>query len=75
VDNCGNHKHPEVKEWPAKHKRIRRGILTSVADLIAAVMSYVNQHNENPRSFTWTAKADDILAKVARARAVLISAK
>jgi len=56
-------------------KRIRRGVFTSVADLIAAIMSYVHKHNEQPQAFTWTAKADDILAKVERARAVLISTK
>nr|MBA3312249.1 IS630 family transposase [Planctomycetaceae bacterium]MBA3313784.1 IS630 family transposase [Planctomycetaceae bacterium] len=31
----------------------------------------VADHNRDPRPFVWTAQADDILAKVARARAVL----
>ncbi|HUX00156.1 MAG TPA: IS630 family transposase, partial [Phycisphaerae bacterium] len=35
------------------------------------IVDYIAEHNQNPKSFTWTAKADDILAKVARARAVL----
>lgn len=52
-------------------KRIRRGVFTSVGDLTEAIMSYINEHNANPKSFTWTAKAEDILAKVERARAVL----
>jgi len=52
-------------------KRIRRGSFTSVGELTAAIMSYVEEHNLNPKSFTWTAKAEDILAKVERARAVL----
>ena len=56
-------------------KRIRRGAFTGVTDLIAAIMSYIDEHNMNPRTFTWTAKAGDILAKIERARAVLISAK
>ena len=34
-------------------------------------MHYIDQHNENPKSFLWTAKVEDILAKVERARAVL----
>jgi hypothetical protein len=38
---------------------------------MAAIDDYVAQPNANPRSFTWTAKAQDILAKVRRARAVL----
>jgi len=34
-------------------------------------MTYIAQHNENPRAFAWTAKAEDILEKVHRAREVL----
>lgn len=56
-------------------KRIRRGVFTSVPELEAAIMSYIKNHNTDPKSFTWTAKAEDILAKVERARAVLISTK
>jgi transposase len=52
-------------------KRIRRGAFKSVAQLIEAIMNYIAAHNENPHSFVWTAKVDDILAKVRRARAVL----
>jgi hypothetical protein len=52
-------------------KRIRRGAFKSVPQLIQVVMEYIAQHNENPRSFVWTAKAADILAKVRRASAVL----
>ena len=52
-------------------KRIRRGVFRSVEQLIAAIMDYIAQHNENPQTFAWTAKAEDILAKVRRARAAL----
>ena len=52
-------------------KQIRRGVFTSVGDLVETIMSYINEHNTNPESFTWAAKAEDILAKVERARAVL----
>ncbi len=52
-------------------KRIRRGTFRSVDELVNAIMGYVDQHNENPKSYTWTAKAEDILAKVKRARGVL----
>ena len=37
-------------------------------DLIGAIDEYINRHNENPRPFIWTASANDILAKVKRAR-------
>lgn len=52
-------------------KRIRRGVFTSVPELEAAIMSYIEVHNANPKTFIWTAKAADILAKVERAHAVL----
>jgi hypothetical protein len=52
-------------------KRIRRGTFRSVEQLIAAIMAFIEGHNADPQSFTWTAKAEDILAKVRRARKVL----
>ena len=52
-------------------KRIRRGVFRSVEQLIAAIMDYIAQHNDNPQTFTWTAKVEEILEKVRRARAAL----
>jgi len=52
-------------------KRIRRDAFSSVASLIDAIESYVDRHNEQPKPFVWTKTADEILTKVARARAVL----
>src|SRR4051812_16250234 len=52
-------------------KRIRRGVFKSVERLIEAIQAYIDDHNSNPRPFVRTAKAKDILEKVARARAVL----
>jgi transposase len=52
-------------------KRIRRDTFTSVAELELAIQIYVNNHNDNPKPFIWTAEAKDILAKVARARGVM----
>ena len=49
-------------------RRLRRGIFRDVEELIMAIGDYVDQHNEQPRPFIWTATATDILAKVARAR-------
>ena len=51
--------------------QLRRGVSRSVEELIAAIDQYVDRHNENPKPFIWTAKAEDILEKVNRARAVL----
>lgn len=52
-------------------KNIRRGIFPSVPELIASIESYMNAHNGNPKPYVWTATAESILAKVARARATL----
>ena len=52
-------------------KRIRRGAFKSVKELIAAILGYIDEHNECPRPFVWTAKVDTILEKVARARRAL----
>lgn len=48
--------------------RIRRGVFASVAELVAAIQSYVTQHNQEPKPFIWTASASDILEKVMRGR-------
>ena len=62
-----------VERWFGEitDKRIRRGVFKSEQELIDAIMRYIENHNENPRTYKWTAKVDDILKKVARARAVL----
>jgi transposase len=51
--------------------RIRRGIFRSVPELETAIQTYISSHNAAPKPFIWTASANDILAKVARARKVL----
>lgn len=51
--------------------RLRRGVFRDVPELVEAIESYVEKHNENPKPFIWTAKATDILAKVKRARKAL----
>ena len=43
----------------------------SVEQLIAAIQAYIENHNSDPKPFVWTAKAQDILEKVGRARAAL----
>ncbi len=51
--------------------RRRRGALRSVEELINAIGDHIDQHNVQPKPFTWTAKASDILEKVKRARRTL----
>jgi transposase len=43
---------------------IRRGTFTSVKVLIKQIRDYIAAWNANPKPFTWTATADEILAKV-----------
>ncbi len=52
-------------------KQIRRGSFTSVDQLINAISVFIDAHNTSPSPFVWAAKAEDILAKVQRAQAVL----
>ena len=52
-------------------KCVRRGAFGDVPELIGAITSYIKAHNDNPKSMVWTAKAEDILEKVRRARATL----
>ena len=62
-----------IERWfrAITEKRIRRGTFHNEKELIQAIMDYIAHHNENPQSFSWTAKAETILVKVSRARAVL----
>ncbi|MDG4532455.1 IS630 family transposase [Streptomyces sp. AV19] len=43
---------------------IRRGTFSSVRVLVSQIRDYINTWNEHPKPFTWTATADEILAKV-----------
>jgi len=54
-------------------KRIRRGVFTSVAELVAAIDEYIAHHNIKPKPFIWTKSARDILQKVIRANSRLSS--
>ncbi len=48
--------------------RLKRGVFRDLEELIMAVESYIDRHNEKPKPFIWTAAARDILEKVTRAR-------
>ena len=54
-------------------ERLRNGVFRSVPELTAAIKEYIVLHNKNPKPFVWTAKANDILAKVIRANRRLSS--
>ena len=54
-------------------QRLRRGVFTSVPELITAIDEYIENHNQAPKPFIWTKSAKDILQKVIRANEKLSS--
>ncbi len=64
-----------VERWfrEISDKRIRRGVFRSVPELIAAIQEYLDNHNQNPRVFVWTASVDRIMAKIAKCKEALDS--
>jgi transposase len=63
----------QVERWfrDLTDKNLRRGIFASVPDLIASIQTYIDTSNADPKPYEWTATAESILAKVARARTAL----
>ena len=47
---------------------IRDGSFTSVSHLSREIVRHLAEHNANPKPYQWTAKGEDILAKIKRAR-------
>lgn len=62
-----------VERWfrEITDKRIRRGSFRKVPELVAAINDYVDNHNENPRVFVWTASVEHILNKIAKSKEAL----
>jgi transposase len=54
-------------------ERLRRGVFTSVPELVTAIHEYIAHHNTDPKPFIWTKSARDILQKVIRANRRLSS--
>ena len=64
-----------VERWfrEITDKRICRGSFKSVPDLIDAIMKYLENHNQNPRVFIWSASVERILTKIAKCKEALDS--
>jgi transposase len=45
-------------------RRLKRGTFRSIVDLQTAINRYLAAHNHDPKPFTWTRSADQILAKM-----------
>jgi transposase len=56
----------QVETWFSiiTRQSIRRGTFSSVRVLIKQIQDYIKKWNTNAKPFTWTATADEILAKV-----------
>jgi len=62
-----------VERWfrEITDKRIRRGTFRNVGVLVAAIKEYMENHNQNPRVFVWSAPVERILAKIAKCKEAL----
>lgn len=62
-----------VERWFGEitRKRIRRGTFKSVKDLEQAIYDYIQHNNADPKPLVWTKKAEAIIEKVDRCKAVL----
>jgi transposase len=62
-----------VERWfkELTDRRLRRGVFTSVADLVAAIERWAASWNEAPKPFVWHTPAVEIIEKVRRGRAAL----
>jgi transposase len=60
-----------VERWfrELTDKAIRRGSFVSVPDLKRTIDEFLTVWNEAPKPFIWTATVEEIIAKIARARA------
>jgi transposase len=54
-------------------RRLKRGVFRSIVDLQAAINRFVDEHNAEPKPFTWTADPDKIIAAVRRGHQALDS--
>ena len=66
-----------VERWfeELSEKAIRRGSFVSVPDLQEAIASFWKLGTKKPKPFIWTAKVEDIIKKIERARAKLEQVK
>ena len=62
-----------IERWfeELSEKAIRRGSFVSVPDLQGAIDKFLEAWNRKPKPFTWTARIEEILKKIERARAKL----
>ena len=64
-----------VERWfrEITDKRIRRGSFKNVPELISAITQYLENHNQNPHVFIWSASVERIMSKIAKCKEALDS--
>ena len=62
-----------VERWfrEITDKRLRRGSFENVPALIKAITDYLDNHNQNPKVFVWSASVERIMAKIAKCKEAL----
>jgi transposase len=56
-------------------RRLRRGVFTSLPQLIEAIEIWLEHWNDDPKPFVWHKTVEEIIAKVRRGRAALAATK
>ncbi len=66
-----------VERWfkELTDRRLRRGVFSSVAELVDAIELWAEHWNDNPKPFMWHKTATEIVEKVRRGRATLTQVK
>ena len=66
-----------VERWFGEltERRLRRGVFTSVPNLINAIETWTEHWNDDPKPFVWHTPAQEIIAKVRRGRESLHQVK
>jgi transposase len=66
-----------IERWfkELTERRLRRGVFTSVPQLIDAIELWAEHWNDDPKPFVWHKQAEEIIAKVRRGRATLTQVK
>ena len=54
-------------------RRLKGGVFRSIVDLQVVINRFLDETNDNPKAFTWTADPDKIIAAVKRGHQVLDS--
>jgi transposase len=62
-----------VERWfrEITDKRIRRGSFQNVPELIATIRQYIDNHNQNPKVFVWSASVEQIMSKIDKCKEAL----